>query len=36
MRPAIVEAALADVCTATNPKRVSAKRINRILDCIAK
>lgn len=36
IRPAIVEAALADVCTETNPKRVSAKRINRILDCIAK
>lgn len=36
IRPAIVEAALADVCTITNPKRVSAKRINRILDIIAK
>ncbi len=36
IRPSIVEAALADVCTLTNPKRVSAKRINRILDTIAR
>lgn len=36
IRPSVVEAALADVCTATNPKRVTAKRINRILDTIAK
>lgn len=31
----IIRGALADVCTATNPKRVSAKRVERILDKIA-
>ncbi len=36
MREAIVTSALADVCTATNPRAVSEKEIHQILDLIAK
>lgn len=36
MRSSIVASALADVCTATNPRTVSEKEINQILDLIGR
>jgi alcohol dehydrogenase class IV len=33
-KPSIIESALADACTATNPRKVDAKGIEEILDKI--